>query len=88
MEVSQRKCLRHLLGTNKLDRERTHSVREKLGMQNIVLEIEQYPQKWLQQSHRMKTNRIPNRALQCKPKWRRNTGRRMKRWKDQLHLED
>jgi hypothetical protein len=36
------KFLRHLLGITKLDRERNQSVREKLGVQNIVLEIKQY----------------------------------------------
>jgi hypothetical protein len=41
-------------------------------------------------SGRMDTNRIPKQALQYKPKGRRNignTGRRRKRWRDQLHLE-
>ena len=85
MEASQMIFLRHLLGTTKLDRERTRSVREKLGVQNVVREVEQYQQKWLQHSHRMDTNRIHKQALQCKPKWRRNTGRQRKRWKDQLH---
>jgi hypothetical protein len=36
------KVLRHLLGITKLDRERNQSVREKLRVQNIVLEIKQY----------------------------------------------
>jgi hypothetical protein len=31
-----------LLGITKLDRERDQSDREKLGVQNIVLEIKQY----------------------------------------------
>jgi hypothetical protein len=35
------KLLRHLLGITMLDRERNQSVREKLGVQNI-LEIKQY----------------------------------------------
>jgi hypothetical protein len=33
------KFLGHMLGITKLDRERNQSVREKLGVQNIVLEI-------------------------------------------------
>jgi hypothetical protein len=33
------KFLRHLLGITKLDMERNKSPREKLGVQNIVLEI-------------------------------------------------
>jgi len=36
----------------------------------------------------MGTNRLPEQALQYKPKGRRNVGRPRKRWRDQLHLED
>jgi hypothetical protein len=41
LEAAQSKFLRHLLGITKLDRERNQSVREKLGVQNTVLEIKQ-----------------------------------------------
>jgi hypothetical protein len=62
------KFLRHLLGITKLDREKNKSVREKLGVQKIVLEIKQYQQEWLQQVERMGTDRIPKQALKCRPK--------------------
>jgi hypothetical protein len=42
LEAAQMKFLRHLLGITELDRDRNQSVREKLGVQNIVLEIKQY----------------------------------------------
>jgi hypothetical protein len=42
LEAAQMKFLRHLLGITKLDRERNQSVRDKLGVQNTVLEIKQY----------------------------------------------
>ena len=58
------------------------------GAQNIVKEIKQYQETWLQHVQRMDTNRIPKQALQYKPKGRRNIGRPRKRWRDQLHLED
>jgi len=61
---------------------------KKTGTQNIVKEIKQYHKKWLQHVQRMDTNRLPNQALQYKPKGRRNIGRPRKRWRDQLHLED
>ena len=61
---------------------------EKRGAQNIVKELKQYQEKWLQHVKRMDTNRIPKQALQYKPKGRRNIGRPRKRWRDQLHLED
>jgi hypothetical protein len=63
-------------------------IRKKTGTQNIVKEIKQYQEKWLQHVQRMDTNRIPKQALQCKQKGRRNIGRPRKRWRDQLHLED
>ena len=80
--------LRHLLGITKLDKEKNQCIREKMGAQNIVKEIQQYQEKWLQHVQRMDINRLPKQALQYKPKGRRNIGRPRKRWKDQLHLED
>ena len=82
------KFLRHLLGITKLDKEKNQCIRQKTGAQNIVKEIEQYQEKWLQHVQRMDTNRLPKQALQYKPKERRNIGRPRKRWRDQLHLED
>jgi threonine synthase len=39
---------RNLLGIEKLDKEKNQSIRKKAGAQNIVKEIKQYQQKWLQ----------------------------------------
>ena len=75
LEAPQMKFLRHLLGITKLDKEKNQCVREKTGAQNIVKEIKQYQEKWLQQVQRMDTNRLPKQALQYKPKGRRNIGR-------------
>ena len=79
---------RHLLGITKLDKETNQCIRERTGVQNTVKEIKEYQEKWLQHVQRMDTNRIQKQALQYKPKGRRNIGRRRKRWRDQLHLED
>ena len=63
-------------------------IREKTGAENIVNEIKQYQEKWLQHIQKMDTNRIPKQALQYKPKRRRHIGRPRKRWRDQFHFED
>lgn len=52
-----KKSLTDLLGINKLDRERNQSVKEKSGVQNTVLEIQQYQRKWLQHLERMDTDK-------------------------------
>ena len=88
LEVAQMKFLRHLLGITKLDKEKNECVRGKTGTQNMVKEIKQFQEKWLQHVQRMDANRIPKQALQYQPKRPRNIGRLRKRWRDQLHLED
>jgi len=88
LEAAQMKFLRHLLGITKLDKEKKQCIRGKTGAQNIVKEIKQYQEKWLQHVQKMDTNRLPKQALQYKTKGRRNIGRPRKRWRAQLHLED
>jgi len=90
LEAAQIRFLRHLLGITKLDKEKNQYIRakKKTGAQNIVKEIKQYQEKWLQHVQRMDTHRLPKQALQYKPKGRRNTGRPRNRWRDQLHFED
>jgi len=68
LEAAQMKFLRHLLGITKLDKENNQCIRGKTGAENIVKEIKQYQEKWLQHIHRMDTNRIPKQALQYKTK--------------------
>jgi hypothetical protein len=60
--------LRHVLGITKLDKEKKQSIRKKTESQNIVKEIKQYQQKWLQHVQRMRTNRLPKQALRYRPK--------------------
>jgi hypothetical protein len=88
LEAAQIKILRHLLETTELNKVKNQNIREKTGAQNIVNEIKQYQQKWLQHVQRINTNRIPKQPLHYRTKGRRNLGRPRRRWKDQLHLED
>ena len=55
---------------------------------NIVKEIKQYQEKWLQHVQRTETNRLHKQALQYKLEGRRHIGRPRKKWKDQFHFED
>ena len=58
----------HLLGITKLDKEKCQCIREKTEVQNIVKEIKQYHEKWLQHVQRMDTNRIPNKRYNINQK--------------------
>ena len=64
LEAAQMKFLRHLLGITKLDKENNQCIRQKTGAQNIVQEIKQYQEKWLQHVQRMDRNRLQKQALQ------------------------
>jgi len=88
LETAQIKFMRHLLGITELDKVKNQSIREKTGAQNMVKEIKQYQEKWLQHVQRMDTNRIPKQALQYKSKGRRYIGRPRKGWRDQIHFKD
>jgi len=48
LEAAQMKFLRHLLGITKLDKEKNQCIRGKTGAQNIVKEIKQYQEKWVE----------------------------------------
>ena len=89
LEAAQMKFLRRLFGITKLDKEKKKPMYQgKTGAENIVKEMKQYQEKWLQHIQRMDTNRIPKQTLQYKPKGRRHIGRPRKRWRDQFHFED
>jgi hypothetical protein len=67
LEAAQMKFLKHLLGITKLEKGKNQCIGEKTGAQNMVKEIKQYQEKWLQHIQRMDTNRLPKQALQYKP---------------------
>jgi hypothetical protein len=45
------------------DKEKNQCIREKTGAQNIVKEIKQYQEKWLQHVQRTDTNRITSATI-------------------------
>jgi hypothetical protein len=51
-----------------LREKKNQCIREKTVAENVVKEIKQYQEKWVQHIQRMDTNRIPKQALQYKPK--------------------
>ena len=56
LEAAQMKFLRHLPGITKLDKEKNQCIRQKTGAQNIVKEIKQHQEKWLQHVQKMDTD--------------------------------
>jgi hypothetical protein len=48
--------LEEFVAADRLDKEKNQCIRQKSGAQNIVKEIKQYQEKWLQHVHRMDTD--------------------------------
>jgi hypothetical protein len=65
LEAAQMKFLWHLHEITKLDKEKNQKKKKKTGAENIVKEIKQYQDKWLQHVQRMDTNRLPKVATTC-----------------------
>ena len=61
LKAAQMKFLRHLLGITKLDKEKNQCIGGKTGAQNIVKEIKQCQEKWLQHVQRMDTTEYQNK---------------------------
>jgi len=55
LEAAQMKFLRHLREITKLDKEKNQCIKGKTRAQNVVKEIKQYQEKWLQHIQRMDT---------------------------------
>ena len=60
--------MRHLFGITKVDNGNNQCIREKMGAENIVKEIKQYQEKWLQHVQRMDTDRIQNKRYNINQK--------------------
>jgi hypothetical protein len=89
LEATQMKFLRHLLGITELDKEKNQCIRGKNWGTGHSKENKTIPEKVATKHvQRMDKNRIPKKALQYRPKGRKNIGRPRKRWRDQLYLED
>ena len=63
LEATQMKFLRHLLGITKLDKEKNQWIRGETGAQDIVKEIKQYQEKWLQHVQRIDRNKEKGKAV-------------------------
>jgi hypothetical protein len=69
------KYLTNLLEITKFDMGRNKSVRERLGVQNIVLEIKQYQLEVATALGENKHKQLTEKVLRYKTKCRRNMGR-------------
>jgi hypothetical protein len=83
--ISAEMCfLRRTAGYTRWDHKSNEVILTELQMSQITEFIYQYRKNWKEQVDRMSSDRIPKIILKYQPKWKRNLGRPLKRWKDSV----
>ena len=80
LEAAEMRFLRSVTGYTRLGKIRIEVIRKELeisGIQGVRLK---YKQKWINHLGRIDNTRLPKRALNYKPRGRRDRGRPRKRW--------
>jgi len=80
LEAAEMSFLRSVKGYTRLDRIRREVIRKELEISGIQDVRVKYKQNWINHLERMDNTRLPKRALNYKPRGRRDRGHQRKRW--------
>ena len=78
------KVLRLIKGVTRLDRIRNESIRNELGVEDVLRVVERGQLRWYGHVKRMEEDRYPRRFLDWEPNKTRPVGRPKKRWRENL----
>jgi hypothetical protein len=79
-EAAQIRLQRTFIGFTRWGNQRNVDIRNKLSQDNIVDEIRNFLQNWIQYVNRMENDRLPTLAIQYKPHGKRDIFRPRRRW--------
>ena len=83
--VAEMSCLRKILGVSRLQRIRNEDIRKRLGMKETIIDkIRTRRLRWYGHVNRMKSNRLPYKALYTYKEGKRGRGRPRKKWTDNI----
>jgi len=80
LEAAEMHFLRSVKGYRRLDKIRSEVIRKELAICGIQDVKSKYKQKWVNHLERMDNTRLPNHAINYKPRGRRDRGRPRERW--------
>ena len=86
IESSEMKFLRSVAGFTLLDQQKSEDIRRQLNIFKLDERMKQQKQDWHNHIKRMNEHRLPNLLLNYKPIGRRNVGRPLIRWLDDIVL--
>lgn len=82
--ATEMKCLRFVAGYTRMDMKYNEDIRNKLQIFSLIDKIAEYRRKWYDHVCRMSSERAPFKILNYTPRGRRDQGRPLKRWIQQL----
>ena len=85
IQAAEMRVLRLIFGVTKRERLRNTTIREALGVESVLLQIERCQLRWFGHVHRMPVYRDVRRIMEWVPEGRRRRGRPRLRWKDDIN---
>ena len=82
IQAAEMRVLRLIYGVTKMDKVRNITIREALGVEPIILQIERSQLRWFGHISRMPEYRDVRRIMDWVPEGKRRRGRPRTRWKD------
>jgi hypothetical protein len=80
IEAAEMRFLRSVKGYTRLGKIRSKVIRKELEISGIQDVRSKHKQNWINHLERMDNTRLPKRALNYKPRGKRDRGRPRKRW--------
>ncbi|KAK0137964.1 Delta-1-pyrroline-5-carboxylate synthase [Merluccius polli] len=84
VQAAEMSFLRRVAGLSLRDRVRSSVIREKLGVDPLLLRVERSQMRWLGHLVRMPPGRLPGEVFRARPTGRRPRGRPRTRWRDYI----
>nr|XP_049618290.1 E3 SUMO-protein ligase PIAS2 isoform X1 [Syngnathus scovelli]XP_049618292.1 E3 SUMO-protein ligase PIAS2 isoform X1 [Syngnathus scovelli]XP_049618293.1 E3 SUMO-protein ligase PIAS2 isoform X1 [Syngnathus scovelli] len=82
IQAAEMSFLRRMSGLSFRDRVRSSVIRERLGVESLLLHVERSQMRWLGHLIRMPPGRLPGEVFRACPTGRRPRGRPRTRWRD------
>nr|XP_049577497.1 glycine receptor subunit alpha-3 isoform X2 [Syngnathus scovelli] len=82
IQAAEMSFLRRMSGLSLRDRVRSSVIRERLGVESLLLHVERSQMRWLGHLIRMPPGRLPGEVFRACPTGRRPRGRPRTRWRD------
>ena len=87
VQAAEMRFLRRIVGVSRMDHISNTRIREAIGVEQLLLQVEKSQLKWLGHLYRMQPTRLAKQAFGAVPDGHRPVGRPRTRWADQVDAQ-